>query len=155
MRTIGNETKAQIIALAKLGYKPISIRRKLNNVVSYSTVYRVCKNRINIEGENRDSISFNKLIEKVKKDEVAQLNEKIQMAFESLTKEKFDEGRVRDLVISLATLIDKKRLLQGESTEIQEIREKLAGMSDAELIQIIRQRPRKGEQKDISREETG
>ena len=72
------------------------------------------------------------------------MNRQIALIDQALTLPKAEKEGFRNLVISKATLIDKKRLIQGESTEIHEIREKLAGMTNAQLIQIIKQEPSQG-----------
>ena len=137
MKPVGNEAVAQVIALHRLGYSHKVIREKLNNSLSPSTIYRVIKRSYKLD-------SINKRVEEIKKDEVTILNRQIALIDEALTLPKAEKEGFRNLVISKATLIDKKRLIQGESTEIHEVREKLAGMTNAELIQIIRQTPSQG-----------
>ena len=144
MRPIGNEAVAQIIALHRLGYSHRVIREKLNNSLSPATIYRTIKKSYKLDSTISTSTSITKRVEEIKKDEVTIMNRQIALIDKALTLPKAEKEGFRNLVISKATLIDKKRLLQGESTEIHEVREKLAGMTNAELIQIIKQEPSQG-----------
>ena len=144
MKPVGNEAVAQVIALHRLGYSHKVIREKLNNSLSPSTIYRVIKKSYKLDSTISTSTSINKRVEEIKKDEVTIMNRQIALIDQALTLPKAEKEGFRNLVISKATLIDKKRLIQGESTEIHEIREKLAGMTNAELIQIIKQEPSQG-----------
>jgi len=134
MKSISNSVKARVIGLHQSGLSPFGVYKQLKAIVGKNSVYRILKDKDNILRENKDDKEFISNVGETKKDYISQLESKIQMAFDCLTQEKFDEAKARDATISLATLIDKKELLSGRPTD----RIDVEGMTHQERIIFIR-----------------
>ena len=131
---VSDVLKAKVIGLHQSGHSSYQIYKQLKANISMASVYRIVKNSKNIIKTKTNNNIFMQQVAKTKKDDLSQLQDKIQFAFKALTEEKFDQGKVRDIVISLATLIDKRELLSGNATDRIDVQ----GMTHIERIQFIR-----------------
>lgn len=114
--------KVEEIKALSVAFDPKTISKKTG--IPLRTVYHILRTKqspaIETERAKRASKMRESIWDKAKEtvgQEIAKLNDKCNMLLEHLTPEKAAKARATELTTAYGTLFDKKRLLQGESTE--------------------------------------
>jgi hypothetical protein len=110
--------KIEEIKALSLVYSPATVAEK--SVVSLRTVYEILKRKDDPKIEVLREQKKQEIVEKVwdkAGEEVIKLKTKSDIILDAINDEKIARARLTELSIAYGTLFDKRRLLQGFSTE--------------------------------------